>query len=83
MPWALLTWGRDRVNFRLMDMDDFLRSRPDDPLALLCRQDLDPLSVDELEARMAILAAEIERSRARLHRARDHRSSADALFRKT
>lgn len=66
-----------------MDIDDFLRARPDDPLALLGRQDLDPLSVDELEVRIAVLEAEITRSRQRMVRARDHRTSADALFRKS
>lgn len=80
---ALLTCGRDRVNFLPMDMDDFLRARPDDPLALLSRQDLDPLSVDELGVRIALLEAEILRSRDRMERARNHRTTADALFRKS
>ncbi|PZO87308.1 MAG: DUF1192 domain-containing protein, partial [Sphingomonas sanxanigenens] len=30
-----------------MDMDDISSRRPDDPLLLLARQDLDPLSVAE------------------------------------
>lgn len=66
-----------------MDMDDFLRSRPDDPLTLLCRQDLDPLSASELETRIAMLESEITRTRARMERATSHRLNADALFRKS
>lgn len=63
-----------------MDTDDAL-PRPDDALATLLRQDLDPLSVAELEARITALAGEIARCRARLERAVNHRASADAIFR--
>ena len=56
--------------------------RADDLLAQLMRQDLDPLSVAELEARVALLEAEIARSRSKMQRAVNHRASADQLFRR-
>lgn len=64
-----------------MELDD-PRPVPNDPLAPLIAQDLDPLSVDELEARIAALEREIVRSRHHLERAVNHRASADALFRR-
>lgn len=66
-----------------MDIDDLLPRRTgDDPLAALARQDLDPLSVAELEARIAALEAEVARSRSKLAGARSFRSVADSLFKK-
>ena len=65
-----------------MDLDELIPDKPDDPLKLLTRQDLDPLSVDELEARIAILEGEIARVRAKLENAVNFRSTADELFRK-
>ncbi len=66
-----------------MDLDDLLPRRAgDDALAALARQDLDPLSVDELDARIAALTAEIDRTRAKLEGARSFRSAADSLFKK-
>lgn len=56
--------------------------RPGDPLAALGRQDLDPLSVAELEQRIAALEAEIARTRGKLNGATAFRSAADALFRR-
>ena len=44
-----------------MDEDDFFSSRPQDPLTLLMKQDLGPLSIDELKERIELLKAEIER----------------------
>jgi hypothetical protein len=35
-----------------MDDDDFFTSRPSDPLTLLTRQDLGPISQDELAERI-------------------------------
>ncbi|MGP7794678.1 DUF1192 domain-containing protein [Sphingomonas sp. CLY1604] len=64
-----------------MDADD-TPSRGHDALAELLRQDLDPLSVAELEARIAALEGEIARTRARIERSVNHRASADALFRR-
>ncbi|MBU3077261.1 DUF1192 domain-containing protein [Sphingomonas quercus] len=65
-----------------MDSDDLLPRRVDDPLAALGRQDLDPLSVAELRARIAALEAEIARCRAHAEGAVNHRASAEALFKR-
>ncbi|WP_294394463.1 DUF1192 domain-containing protein [uncultured Sphingomonas sp.] len=64
-----------------MDLHD-PPNKPGDPLAALMKQDLDPLSGDELAARIIALEAEIARTRARIDRARDHRSTAEALFKR-
>ena len=63
-----------------MEFDDLFPSKPDNPLAQLARQDLDPLSQDELAARIESLEAEIARTRAHRERAAVHRSAADELF---
>ncbi len=65
-----------------MNLDDLFAKNPADPLVQLTRQDLDPLSVEELEARRAILEAEIARIQEKLQSAVKVRASADALFRK-
>jgi uncharacterized small protein (DUF1192 family) len=65
-----------------MDLDELFPDKPDDPLVLLTRQDLDPLSVEELHARIAVLEAEIARARAKIEAAVNHRASAEALFKK-
>lgn len=65
-----------------VDLDDILGARPDDPLTALLREDLDRLSVVELEARVAALEGEIVRARKKIEGAVNHRASADALFRK-
>jgi uncharacterized small protein (DUF1192 family) len=65
-----------------MDLDELFPGKPDDPLTLLARQDLDPMSVEELEARIAILEAEIGRARMKIDTAVSFRASADAIFRK-
>ena len=70
------------VNFTAMDLDELFPDKPDDPLKLLTKQDLDPLSVEELEARIALLEAEIVRVRTKLENAVNFRSTADELFRK-
>lgn len=54
--------------------------RPGDPLVAVARQDLDPLSVAELDARVDALEAEIVRTKARRDKAVNHRASADSLF---
>jgi len=64
-----------------MDPDDAL-SRPNDALTELLRQDLDPLSVAELDARIVALETEIGRTRAARDRSVSHRATADALFRR-
>ncbi|SOB88168.1 Uncharacterized small protein, DUF1192 family [Sphingomonas guangdongensis] len=63
-----------------MDLDDFPK-RQHDLVAELARQDLDPLSVAELTARIAALEAEVARTRRKVEGAVNHRASADALFR--
>lgn len=60
--------------------DDF---RPDDPINLLGKEDLDPLSLEELESRVALLKAEIARTEAHQAGKSSHLSAADALFRKS
>ena len=64
-----------------MEMDDLPR-RTDDPAAQLSRQDLDPLSVAELDERIAMLEADIARCRQKKERAVNHRASADSLFKR-
>lgn len=70
------------VNDSPMDLDDLFPSKPDDPLVALARQDLDPLSIDELNERIAALKAEIARVEAHMQRAQTHLSAAEELFRK-
>lgn len=66
-----------------MDLDDLLpRRKTDDMLTALARQDLDPLSVAELEERITLLEAEIVRVKDKLKKATQHRSAADQLFKK-
>lgn len=65
-----------------MDDDDFFTSRPQDPLTLLVKQDLGPLSVDELNERIETLKAEIARVEQHLADTARHRSAADELFKK-
>lgn len=64
-----------------MELDD-APSRPNDALTQLVRQDLDPLSLRELEVRIAALEGEIARTRLKIERAVNHRASADELFRR-
>ena len=65
-----------------MDLDELFPGKPDDPLTQLTKQDLDPLSVEELEARIVLLEGEIARVRAKLDSSVQFRASADELFRK-
>jgi len=66
-----------------MDFDDAPRpARPGDLAAQLAKEDLDRLSVSELEDRIALLTAEIARTRAKQQSAVHHKASAEALFRK-
>ncbi|MCW0199030.1 DUF1192 domain-containing protein [Sphingopyxis sp.] len=64
-----------------MDDDDLPR-RQGDALAALSRQSLDPLSVAELDERIAALEAEITRVRAHKAAAGGFKANAEALFRK-
>ncbi len=65
-----------------MDLDELFPDKPKDPLAELKKQDLDPLSVDELEERIEALKEEIARVEAHMNRAQTHRSAAEELFKK-
>ncbi|HET9337029.1 MAG TPA: DUF1192 domain-containing protein [Sphingomicrobium sp.] len=66
-----------------MDEDDFFSSRPQDPLTQVTRQDLGPMSQDELQERIAILKAEIERVEQHMITVARHRSAADELFKRS
>jgi uncharacterized small protein (DUF1192 family) len=70
------------VNFPGMDVDDLFPKGVTDPLIALQRQDLDPLSVEELSARIASLEAEIARIKAKIDSAVNHRASAESLFKR-
>jgi uncharacterized small protein (DUF1192 family) len=65
-----------------VDLDDLFPSKPDDPLVALGKQDLDPISVEELHERIAALHAEIARVEAHMRRVETHRSAAEELFKK-
>ena len=65
-----------------MDLEDLFPSKPDDPLVALGKQDLDPMSMDELKERIETLKAEIARVEAHMNRAETHRSAAEELFKK-
>lgn len=65
-----------------MDLDDLFPSKPGDPLVELAKQDLDPMSIEELQARIESLKAEIVRVEAHIASATAHRSAADELFKK-
>lgn len=65
-----------------MDLEELFPSKPDDPLVALGKQDLDPMSIAELEERIESLKAEIARVEAHMQRAQTHRSAAEDLFKK-
>jgi uncharacterized small protein (DUF1192 family) len=65
-----------------MDLDELFPNKPVDPLTQLVKQDLDPLSVEELEERIQTLEGEIARVRVKIDFAVNHRASAEALFKK-
>ena len=66
-----------------MDLEELFPSKPGDPLVELGRQDLDPMSIEELVARIETLKAEIARVEAHMNRAQAHRSAAEELFKKS
>ncbi|HJU76601.1 MAG TPA: DUF1192 domain-containing protein [Sphingomicrobium sp.] len=66
-----------------MDLEDLFPSKPDDPVVALGKQDLDPMSIDELKERIELLKAEIARVEAHMQRAQTHRSAAEDLFKKS
>lgn len=78
----LLTEWLAGSTLRFMDMDDDLPRKGDDLLARLLRQDLAPLSVTELKARITALETEIARTAATLKDAVNHKATAEALFKR-
>lgn len=72
-----------RVNDSAMDLEELFPSKPEDPLAQLAKQDLDPISIDELHARIEALKAEIARVEAHIARVSAHRSAAEELFKRS
>jgi len=64
----------------MTDDNEPLTPRSAGPLHGLVREDLDPYSVEDLEARIEALQAEIVRSRDIMERKKNRRSAADALF---
>lgn len=65
-----------------MDIEDNLPLRGNTPLELLVQEDLDPLSIAELETRISTLNNEIGRCEAKVKAASSHRSIADSFFKK-
>ena len=66
-----------------MDLDELFPSRPGDPLVELVRQDLGPLSIDELAERIETLKGEIVRVEAHIDKVQRHRSAADDIFKRS
>lgn len=62
-----------------MDEDD-RPSLSGDAASRLAKEDLGPYSQDELDARIALLEAEIARVKTHRDKASAHRAAADALF---
>lgn len=62
--------------------DEDLPRKKSDLLADLAREDLDRLSIADLDARIAGLEAELARTRAKRDGAASFRAAADSLFRK-
>ena len=65
-----------------MDADDLFPKGVTDPLTTLGRQDLDPLSIEELNARIERLENEIARVKAKINAAVNPRASAESLFKR-
>ena len=66
-----------------MDFDDLFSSKPKDPLTEVVKQDLGPLSLDELAHRIEALRAEIARVEGHRDDAARHRDAADELFKRS
>ena len=65
-----------------MDLDELFAKRPDDPLVALLKQDIDRHSIADLEERIEALQGEIARCKGKVDFAKNHRSAADAIFKK-
>ena len=66
----------------MMDEAAEPRRRRGQALSDLLREDLDLYAVEELEERVALLQAEIDRTRAQMNRKQAGRAAADALFKR-
>jgi uncharacterized small protein (DUF1192 family) len=66
-----------------MDLEELFPSKPGDPLVELARQDLDPISIEELQERIEALKAEIARVEAHIQKVQTHRAAAEELFKKS
>jgi len=66
-----------------MDEEDFFSARPQDPLTLVVKQDLGPLSQDELQERIELLKGEIARVEQHMGDVERHRGAADELFKRS
>lgn len=62
--------------------DDDLPLKKGSALDAVVREDLDPLSLEQLEERITVLEAEILRVQADIKRKSTHMSAAEALFKK-
>lgn len=62
--------------------DDDLPLKKGSPLEAVVREDLDPLSLEQLKERITVLEAEIVRAQADIKRKSTHMSAAEALFKK-
>lgn len=63
-----------------MDIDEIHPKTPGDPLGAVLVQDLDPLSVEELDDRIIALEQEILRTKGKRDKAVNHRETANMLF---
>ncbi len=70
------------VNRCVMFEEADLPRKKSDSLADLAREDLDRLSIADLDARIAALEAELERSKTKRDGAAQFRAAADSLFKK-
>jgi len=79
---GLLTGEPHGSTIPRMDLEELFPSKPGDPLVELGKQDLDPMSIEELHSRIESLKVEIARVEAHMQRAQTHRSAAEELFKK-
>lgn len=63
-----------------MDDDSESVKKQDDLVQMLCHEDLDPYSVQELKIRKSILEQEVKRTEDKILSASDHLSAAQNLF---
>ena len=72
------SWAVSPLSTAPNSLDELMNTRS----TALTRQPLDPLSVSELDDRIATLEAEIDRVKAHRAAATSHKAIADALFKK-